>query len=663
MAHQISRKEKIADWKKSIFGGACACVVVFVINLVIVIWSTKAQKIDDRHSPGTNKGRSVIFEGSCSTSRNLNVLIHLLINILSSVLLGASNYGMQCLSAPTRADIDKAHANREWLDIGILSVRNLSKISPKRVILWCLLVISSLPLHLLFNSVVYSSLIASSYNVYTFDDTFQQLEREPGYVPKGTDPWSYYMLELAKKGRLDNLTNAECINEYAIPFQTRRSDVILVVDTTNDTESITASGTKSFSCNLNLPSGYEWICPDATCSRTCWAFLPEIKRRLDNWRPFGNRVQYCLSQPIQQTCRLNFDRNIAITILVVNAIKLMILVYAATYPPEEPLFVIGDAIQSFLITPDIVSSGSGLASARLVRKNDNWNQPCINDGKRRRWGFAASKRRWKFSIVIYALALIFAVSFLIRGIVALPGPRDIKSLWDLGFGTVTEVTLIQGITPYDLQDNSLASMAILSNLPQLGFSLLYFQYNGLFTSMAAAKEWSDFGQTRKPLRVSSSPQGNQRSRYFLQLPYKFSIPLLVTSILVHWMLSQSIFVVAIETWHHYWYRDNGGYMSWALVSCGYSPIAMIFVVITAVLMAAAVAVTAYLRFPTFMPVVGSCSLAIAATCHDPDNRPQVVAPLYPLKWGVMLDETGRSSKHCGFSHRYVEEPELLTVPS
>jgi glutaredoxin-related protein len=68
---------------------------------------------------------------------------------LSTILLGASNYCMQCMSAPTRAEAEQAHAKFRWVDIGTPSIRNLGKIRGLRVVLWLLLGISSLPLHLL----------------------------------------------------------------------------------------------------------------------------------------------------------------------------------------------------------------------------------------------------------------------------------------------------------------------------------------------------------------------------------------------------------------------------------------------------------------------------------------------------------------------------------
>ena len=56
---------------------------------------------------------------------------------------------MQCLTAPTRADIDRAHEKNAWLDIGILSLKNLHYIGYQRLTLWTVLGLSSIPLHLL----------------------------------------------------------------------------------------------------------------------------------------------------------------------------------------------------------------------------------------------------------------------------------------------------------------------------------------------------------------------------------------------------------------------------------------------------------------------------------------------------------------------------------
>lgn len=60
--------------------------------------------------------------------------------------------------------------------------------------------------------------------------------------------------------------------------------------------------------------------------------------------------------------------------------------------------------------------------------------------------------------------------------------------------------------------------------------------------MLVADEWNDFIEERKTLSLSSS-RGIQRSSYFLSLPYRFALPLMIVSGTIHWLISQSVFVI------------------------------------------------------------------------------------------------------------------------
>jgi hypothetical protein len=92
------------------------------------------------------------------------------------------------------------------------------------------------------------------------------------------------------------------------------------------------------------------------------------------------------------------------------------------------------------------------------------------------------------------------------------------------------------------------------------------------------------------------------------------------------------------------------------VTCGYSPIAIIFVIIVAVLMAAFAVFTGCKRFRSGMPVVGSCSAAISAACHPVPGLEKMVEADAPLQWGVM-GVSAEGLAHCGFSSCQVEPPE------
>lgn len=137
---QIHRlRRRFSGWRFAVIQFAAWASIVFFINLFATIWVSTTMK-----KTGGN-----LSEGDCGRVKNLNRGFHVLINVLSTVLLSGSNYCMQCLSAPSRADIDTAHAARNWLEIGIPSIRNLSHIGQRRLYVWLLLGFSSIPLHLL----------------------------------------------------------------------------------------------------------------------------------------------------------------------------------------------------------------------------------------------------------------------------------------------------------------------------------------------------------------------------------------------------------------------------------------------------------------------------------------------------------------------------------
>ena len=172
-------------------------------------------------------------------------------------------------------------------------------------------------------------------------------------------------------------------------------------------------------------------------------------------------------------------------------------------------------------------------------------------------------------------------------------------------------------------------------------------YNRMYTCMSFSKEWNDFGYRRRPLRVTS-PRGAQRSTYFLSLPYRYLIPILSVSVATHWILSQSLFLVAIDVFDEQGNLDT----SQSILTCGFSCIAMIFLVGIGWLVFIAGVGMGLRRFREGMPLVGSCSAAISAACHPAADEPEVV--LVPVKWGVVSVADGVG--HCALSGRYVSPP-------
>jgi hypothetical protein len=82
--------------------------------------------------------------------------------------------------------------------------------------------------------------------------------------------------------------------------------------------------------------------------------------------------------------------------------------------------------------------------------------------------------------------------------------------------------------------------ALLSNTPQVALSIGYLMYNSIITEFTMAREWARMSTHYRGLRVTD-PRGEQKSTYWLQLPLSYSIPMILVSILLHWVLSTGIY--------------------------------------------------------------------------------------------------------------------------
>lgn len=165
---------------------AFACGLSLVICLAISL-----------SQPGSSLSKAhIIFDGSCSKSQNTNLMLHVLLNLISSLILASSNFFMQVLNSPSRQEIDQAHGWLRSLDIGIPSIKNLRHVSWFKRISWLIFLISSVPLHLFFNSTIFeTNYSASRWNLTIATEAFTQgaLYFPPGasLTPAGAGfpPW------------------------------------------------------------------------------------------------------------------------------------------------------------------------------------------------------------------------------------------------------------------------------------------------------------------------------------------------------------------------------------------------------------------------------------------------------------------------------------------
>ncbi|KIW88601.1 uncharacterized protein Z519_10647 [Cladophialophora bantiana CBS 173.52] len=235
----LNQKVVPRGWKGSTLLFSTFCAIVPTLNLGVLIWAAAKSK----NGVSGDYGILVLCEGrgshQCSGIQDLNKWALLLINLLSTILLSGGNHCMQSLSVPTRSDINSAHSSGRWLDIGVLSIRNLRWISRKRLLLWLLLGLSSLPLHLFYNSAVFISTSSNNYAVFIVDRTFLESNSTNGVLttsmsegmPAISIPeFASQLHDVANSNKLVNLTTEECRTAYIKTFQSSYRNVLLVSD-------------------------------------------------------------------------------------------------------------------------------------------------------------------------------------------------------------------------------------------------------------------------------------------------------------------------------------------------------------------------------------------------------------------------------------------------
>lgn len=105
--------ERFPGWRSGLVGFIILASIVLISNICALAWAASHLEENGYHA--------TLLTSSYERISNVSGWAHITVNVLSTTLLAGSNYCMQCLSSPTRADVDAAHARGSYLDIGILS--------------------------------------------------------------------------------------------------------------------------------------------------------------------------------------------------------------------------------------------------------------------------------------------------------------------------------------------------------------------------------------------------------------------------------------------------------------------------------------------------------------------------------------------------------------
>jgi hypothetical protein len=311
------------------FGSSASVLLANLITLIVLMAKFKP-----------NRGVVSMFEGDCSLVKRLDIIAHIFINILSTVLLGASNLCMQLLAAPTRKEVDEHHRQQKWLDIGVPSIRNLSAIHRSRLVMWLILGCSSIPVHFIYNSVMSASIPQYGYAAAVVSESFltgaefgtDYIDNSNGLAPVGywntsnADSWPpqqvwnmssalrNWQTVASNPANFTNMSNSECLNLYTNVYA-RRTNLIMVA------EDLPGDQNASVHQYVYLPAGFStitqwWPCLDSTSGTKLLCIPPgsNSPEQIKNWNKFGRTILYCLSEVPDHGdhCRLNYSPSILI---------------------------------------------------------------------------------------------------------------------------------------------------------------------------------------------------------------------------------------------------------------------------------------------------------------------------------------------------------------
>ncbi|KAJ5382562.1 hypothetical protein N7517_000473 [Penicillium concentricum] len=641
--------------KKRWITGLLLCALGVALALVAhVILTVKLAAKATSGGYGWGSSSAVIYEGTCHQANQIATGLHILVNIIVLTLTATSSYCNQVLAAPSRARIDTAHAQRVWVSIGSSSFTNVWYAPLWRKMLWVLIIGTSLPVQMIYNSFIYVSINANDFGIVAAPIAFGNNHTDmSGFdVPSnfhdvvGTSASSLY--DDLISGKLEKLSNDTCMKAYSGAYQTARSTVVLL--TPDLSSNLTA-----WSCQVALDSGGISTSSSYRGSQLSCA-IDEYKGNYTIAPPISYidefQVHTCFSRPVTPTCELGCSLPIGLVVMGCIVLKLICMLVTALERRSEIFLTVGDALKSFLTCPDPYTANNCLMAR--VNKGQPKALHSFNDypwvsifsrampfrlGQspppqpkrvctvRQRWSAALPSRLFAF-LLFFKIALLAMAGLALGYNTSMFGSTQGADLNADGMSSWEQtLTSLYHTQFYPLGYLGFIATVLAVNVPQAVISIIYAVYNNTLTRMLLAAEYNNFGVERKPLRVSF-PAGQQRSTYYLSVPYRYSVPFIVLSTLSHWLASEALSFVQIIP------RDAQGNLqrTRSLHGVGASSVGLRVMVVPWLLMVVGFLILMFRKFKSAaMPIAMNCSAAISAACHPPPG--DIDAAERPVMWG------------------------------
>jgi hypothetical protein len=266
-----------------------------------------------------------------------------------------------------------------------------------------------------YNSVVFSSVSVFDYGILHISEQAMQLNTTSEMLTTDQKRATNAIRDLMLSQNVVRMENRECSNAYSQEFQTSHGNLALV--TSENVRVQIDNRTFNWQDQAEYFSGDDllrtfgdksnsWRCNDrrnrytSTKIERCNLLSSPTKSALEGWEPMDRRVLYCLSEKVEQHCKLRFSISLASIVITINVIKVIILMIAAFGMKETPILTMGDAVSSFLTKPDVETKEMCLTTKYdISRSRGNWDKRLTTfQQKRDRWFRSVGLRRWTFSM-------------------------------------------------------------------------------------------------------------------------------------------------------------------------------------------------------------------------------------------------------------------------
>lgn len=217
---KCNEKQQFSGWRMGALLNICLLTLCLVVEITMI---SVAFSMDKKSSQAFD---GVLYRGNCTVTKRWTSVLSLLLNLIATLLIGSSNYMMQCFTAPTTTVLRQEHKRGRSVHLGVMSTR--------KPLAWWIMGLTSIPVHLFFNSAFFSSLQTNDYAMTIVSADYASLGTSQNCTTitnttNTADSWTSLACGMVMESSgWDRLNVQDCVKRYSDPFISQYSNVVLV---------------------------------------------------------------------------------------------------------------------------------------------------------------------------------------------------------------------------------------------------------------------------------------------------------------------------------------------------------------------------------------------------------------------------------------------------